>query len=238
MKATTDPESGKVPDSVGTVEYGDTELVSSEGTSLSTDTLRRAPWTLDFNEQRRGPGSSLRRIQEPLRPCTGDTMTSPRSLGALLLTLAAAVAVLGPVAIGSDGHCDWLGDPELIARCEAAVGAGHGGFPRSGSSTARDGRSRRSDLCPDGTPRILPSALPGSTVSCGTAPCATSTSASGSVPATWCPSHLPAPMAPLRCSAPTGSCPTSLTACTRWTASTWPPRSSGEHPKGPRFGTR
>jgi len=49
VKATTDPESGKVSVSL-TVEYGDTELVSSEGTSLSTDTLRRAPWTLDFNE--------------------------------------------------------------------------------------------------------------------------------------------------------------------------------------------
>jgi len=47
VKATTDPESGKVSVSL-TVEYGDTELVSSEGTSLSTDTLRRDAWTLHF----------------------------------------------------------------------------------------------------------------------------------------------------------------------------------------------
>lgn len=83
-------------------------------------------------------------------------MTSPRSLGALLLTLAAAVAVLGPVAIGSDGHCNWLGDPELIARCEASGGTlGRGGLPPEWIDYGKGWKVEKVLTCPDGTPRIL-----------------------------------------------------------------------------------
>jgi len=47
VQETTDIEGGSL--SLGaTVQYGDTFLNSSQGSLISTDTLRRAPWTLDF----------------------------------------------------------------------------------------------------------------------------------------------------------------------------------------------
>jgi len=83
-------------------------------------------------------------------------MRLPWFLAALVLALSTVSLLAGPAAEGSDSHCDWLGDPELIARCEAAGGGlGHGGLPAEWIEYGKGWKIEKILACPNGTPRVL-----------------------------------------------------------------------------------
>jgi len=67
-----------------------------------------------------------------------------------------ALLTFAPASAVADGSCDWLGDPELIARCEAGGGSlGHGGLPAEWIEYGKGWHLEETDTCPDGTPSIL-----------------------------------------------------------------------------------
>lgn len=79
-----------------------------------------------------------------------------------LLTLATVLTVtlldlLAVSAAGhADSHCDWLADPELIARCEAGGGSlGHGGIPPEWIEFGKGWRLKDTGVCPDGSLRVF-----------------------------------------------------------------------------------
>jgi hypothetical protein len=80
-----------------------------------------------------------------------------QSLVVALLTIAVLATATGPSAAAKpDGRCDWLGDPELIARCRAGGGSlGHGGIPPEWIEYGKGWKIEKVTICPDGTPRVL-----------------------------------------------------------------------------------
>lgn len=74
---------------------------------------------------------------------------------ALAMTLG---LLLGSLArpVGAGDECDWLGDPELIARCELGGGSpGRGGLPPEWLEFGKGWRVEKVLTCPDGSPRIF-----------------------------------------------------------------------------------
>src|SRR5665811_1181457 len=75
------------------------------------------------------------------------------------LTVALVVVIFGlalppPTALGKS--CNWLGDPELIARCEAGGGSpGRGHIPQEWLDYGKGWRVKATVTCPDGSPRVL-----------------------------------------------------------------------------------
>ncbi|GBE21584.1 hypothetical protein BMS3Bbin01_00929 [bacterium BMS3Bbin01] len=76
----------------------------------------------------------------------------------LVLVPVLILAIVLPVepAASSGGNCDWLGDPELIARCEAGGGSpGGGGIPQEWLDYGKGWKVAKMAICPDGNPRVL-----------------------------------------------------------------------------------
>jgi hypothetical protein len=75
-----------------------------------------------------------------------------------IATLAAATCViiaLLPRVATADDVCDWLSDPELIARCQAGGGSlGRGGIPAEWIEYGKGWRVEKTGVCPDGSPRV------------------------------------------------------------------------------------
>jgi hypothetical protein len=79
---------------------------------------------------------------------------SLRMAAATILVVTGLVAQ--SVVAAAAGHCEWLGDPDLIARCEAGGGSpGRGGIPPEWLEYGKGWRFEDASACPDGTPRIL-----------------------------------------------------------------------------------
>jgi len=78
-----------------------------------------------------------------------------RRLARLIIVLLLAITQL-PAQARADDHCDWLGDPELIARCEAGGGSpGGGGIPTEWLEYGKGWQADVVGLCPDGSPKVV-----------------------------------------------------------------------------------